>query len=84
MIAERLFNIASIYVDSNQLEISKQATQLFVENILHEPEERYNLLGEVQTNCHEENKEFKIRVTGMVRKHVRNQLRKYANQMTPL
>lgn len=83
VVAERQFNIASIHVDVNQSELSKQATQLFVENVLHGPEERYNLLGKVKTD-HQENKEIKIRITEMVRNHVRNQMRKYASQMSPV
>eukprot|EP00117_Sycon_ciliatum_P028306 scpid18540/ scgid22779/ len=35
VVAERQFNIAQLYVHPNESELSKQATHLFVENIIH-------------------------------------------------
>lgn len=85
VVAERQFNIGSIYLDPNQSELSKQASHLFVENVLHEPDEQHNLLEtmkasrESNTQC----QEFKIRITQPVRNHVRQQMHKYANEITP-
>eukprot|EP00117_Sycon_ciliatum_P043689 scpid18065/ scgid31604/ len=35
VLAERQFNLANIYLSANESEISRQATQLFAQNILH-------------------------------------------------
>ena len=35
VVAERQFNIAQLYVHPNESELSKRATHLFVENIIH-------------------------------------------------
>ena len=40
VIAERQFNISSLYLRSSESEMSKQATHLFVENILHNTQSR--------------------------------------------
>ena len=84
VVAERQFNIASIYLDPNQSELSKQATHLFVENVLHEPDERYSLLEKIKGNHEASNSEFKVRVTEPVRNHIRHQMRMYADQITPM
>ena len=75
---------ASIYLDPTQSELSKQATNLFVENVLHEPDERYSLLGKIKGNHKASNSEFKGRVTEPLRNHVSHQMRMYEDLITPI
>ena len=83
VVAERQFNISSLHLDANQSEVSKQASQLFVENVLHDPDGRINLWEQVSANNQKGVSEIKVRVTETVRKHVRQQMRKYCSQLTP-
>ena len=41
-LAERQFNIADLYLDPNMSEETNQATQLFVQNIIHERVDKAN------------------------------------------
>eukprot|EP00117_Sycon_ciliatum_P005381 scpid48283/ scgid9350/ len=77
VIAERQFNVADIYVHPNESEASKQATHLFVENVLHSTADRLQLYKNLSAGAR-----TTTRVTKASMKHVRKQMLEYSSTIT--
>lgn len=78
VLAERQFNIANIYVSPNESELSKQASHLFVENVLHSTASRLELYSSLSASSRKS-----VRVTSEVMEHVSQQMIEYAAIVTP-
>ena len=77
VIAERQFNIASIYLHPNESELSKQASHLFVENVLHSTPSRLELYRSMSAPSRKS-----VRVTYKFMDHVAQQMNEYAATIT--
>ena len=80
VIAERQFNIASLVLQPNMSELSKQATQCFVENVIHNSDDHQELLRSLRED--NPNQTSKIRIAEKVRDHTRKQMNAYASKIT--
>ena len=74
-VAERQFNIAQLYTSSNECELSKQATHLFVENVVHKTSARLQYYQKGHKSA--------TKATASSMHHIAQQMKLYSASITP-
>ena len=79
VMAQRQFNISELHVDRNESELSKQASHLFIENVLHCTASRLQLYkSQAATKCHQRS----VRSRKLSMAHIARQMKDYSTTIT--